>query len=227
MPRRARTARSRCGPSWRCRGDARGVSGAADEAVDRLFRREAGRAVATLIRAIGDFDLAEEAVQEAFVDGARAMAGATAIPDNPGAWITTTARNRAIDRLRRDTVGPEKAERVGRMRALEAMGEDMPEIPDERLRLIFTCCHPALAAGGAGRAHAADRGRAVDPRDRARVPGRPSRPWPSGWSGRRGRSAAPASPTACRRATCSTERLGGRAGRALPDLQRGLQRHDR
>jgi RNA polymerase sigma-70 factor (ECF subfamily) len=115
----------------------------AAEVVDRLFRREAGRAVATLIRVLGDFDLAEEAVQEAFaialdrwpVDG---------IPDNPGAWITSTARNRAIDRIRREQQRPGKTEAAQRIRDLEALGDDMHEITDDRLRLIFTCCHPAL-----------------------------------------------------------------------------------
>ena len=115
----------------------------ASEVVDRLFRRESGRAVATLIRVLGDFDLAEEAVQEAFAvaldrwpqDG---------MPDNPGAWITATARNRAIDRLRREQRRPGKTEAAQRIRDLEALGDDMHEIPDDRLRLIFTCCHPAL-----------------------------------------------------------------------------------
>jgi len=112
------------------------------DVVDRLFRRESGRAVATLIRVLGDFELAEEAVQEAFaialerwpVDG---------VPDNPGAWITTTARNRAIDRLRREQRRREKTDAVQRIHDLEAL-DDMHEITDDRLRLIFTCCHPAL-----------------------------------------------------------------------------------
>ncbi len=119
------------------------MSNRSDEVADRLFRRESGRAVATLIRAIGDFDLAEEAVQDAFVTAMERWP-ADGIPDNPGAWITTTARNRAIDRLRREASGRAKSELAGRMRALDEIGEDMPEIPDDRLRLIFTCCHPAL-----------------------------------------------------------------------------------
>ena len=114
------------------------------EAVDRTFRRESGRAVATLIRVLGDFDRAEEAVQEAFVVALERWPR-DGLPDNPGAWITTTARHRAIDRLRRERVGQQKAEAAGAVRALEAMGADeMPEIPDDRLRLIFTCCHPSL-----------------------------------------------------------------------------------
>ena len=124
--------------------------------VDRLFREEQGRAVATLIRVLGDFDLAEEAVQEAFVIALETWP-ARGIPDNPGAWITTTARNRAIDRLRRKRVLAEKAELLRRQTAIEDElaaidplaaidGPDaMSPIVDDRLRLIFTCCHPALA----------------------------------------------------------------------------------
>ncbi|MGZ8571972.1 MAG: RNA polymerase sigma factor [Actinomycetota bacterium] len=108
-----------------------------------MFRREAGRAVAALIRATGSFDLAEEAVQEAFEQAIRTWPQ-RGIPDNPAAWIVTTARNRAIDRLRRDQVGVGKAAQAEELRALAALGDDVQEIPDERLRLIFTCCHPAL-----------------------------------------------------------------------------------
>ena len=109
-------------------------------AIDRLFRRESGRAVATLIRALGDFDLAEEAVQEAWVVALQRWP-ADGIPRNPGAWITTTARNRAIDRLRRERV------LEGKLAALEALATEPPgEVPDDRLRLMFTCCHPALSA---------------------------------------------------------------------------------
>lgn len=115
-----------------------------DEAVDRVFRRESGRAVAALIRAVGSFDLAEDAVQDAFAT-ALARWPQDGVPDNPGAWITTTARHRAIDRIRREQVGRAKTEAAEQLRALERMGsDDMQEIPDERLRLIFTCCHPAL-----------------------------------------------------------------------------------
>ena len=115
----------------------------AAEVVDRLFRRESGRAVATLIRVLGDFDLAEEAVQEAFAIALERWP-LDGIPDNPGAWITATARNRAIDRIRREQQRPGKTEAAQRIRDLEALGDDMHEIPDDRLRLIFTCCHPAL-----------------------------------------------------------------------------------
>ena len=128
-------------------------SEAAHEIVDRLFREEQGRAVATLIRVTGDFDLAEEAVQDAFIRALETWPE-RGVPDNPGAWITTTARNRAIDRLRRRQRSVEKIEELGRETAVEqelaaidptpAEDDAMP-IADDRLRLIFTCCHPALA----------------------------------------------------------------------------------
>ncbi len=112
--------------------------------VDRVFRRESGRAVATLIRVLGDFDLAEEAVQDAFAIALERWPS-EGVPGNPGAWITTTARNRAIDRLRRDRRLRERRETLERVAALEELGDStMPEITDDRLRLIFTCCHPAL-----------------------------------------------------------------------------------
>jgi RNA polymerase sigma-70 factor, ECF subfamily len=112
--------------------------------VDRLFRRESGRAVATLIRILGDFDRAEEAVQEAFATAVERWPR-DGVPANPGGWIVLTARNSAIDRLRREQRYAEK------LRELEALGggeeseEAMGSIPDDRLRLFFTCCHPALA----------------------------------------------------------------------------------
>ncbi|MEX0990357.1 MAG: RNA polymerase sigma factor [Actinomycetota bacterium] len=115
--------------------------------VDRTFRDEAGRAVATLVRVTGDFDLAEESVQEAF---AVALDRWTheGVPDNPGAWITATARNRAVDRLRRERVGRQKLEAAAQLDALRDLGsdDDVTHLPDDRLRLLFTCCHPALAA---------------------------------------------------------------------------------
>jgi len=99
--------------------------------------------VAALIRALGSFDLAEDAVQDAF-EVALERWPSDGLPDNPGAWIVTTARNRAIDRLRRDDAGHAKTEAAERLRTLASTGDEMQEIPDERLRLIFTCCHPAL-----------------------------------------------------------------------------------
>jgi RNA polymerase sigma-70 factor, ECF subfamily len=103
--------------------------------------------VATLIRVLGDFDLAEEAVQEAFAVALERWPR-DGLPDNPAAWIITTARNRAIDRLRRQRRLVEKTETLRRLAALDASAEDpvtQTTIPDDRLRLMFTCCHPALA----------------------------------------------------------------------------------
>jgi RNA polymerase sigma-70 factor (ECF subfamily) len=110
-------------------------------AIDRLFRRESGRAVASLIRVLGDFDLAEEAVQDAWLVAVERWPR-DGVPHNPGAWITTTARNKAIDRLRRARV------LQGKLAELEALAttEEAGEVPDDRLRLMFTCCHPALPA---------------------------------------------------------------------------------
>ena len=100
-----------------------------------------------MIRVLGDFDLAEEAVQEAFAAAIETWPR-RGIPDNPGAWITTTARNRAIDRLRRERTLRDKTETLKQLAELETLGgdeTDVSQIPDDRLRLIFTCCHPALA----------------------------------------------------------------------------------
>jgi len=123
----------------------------ANAAIDRVFREESGRAVATLIRVLGDFDLAEEAVQDAFARAVEVWPR-EGMPRNPGAWITTTARNAAIDRLRRARRLVEKTAELGRTAAIEAElgGTGGPEATetdgmDDRLRLIFTCCHPALA----------------------------------------------------------------------------------
>jgi RNA polymerase sigma-70 factor (ECF subfamily) len=113
------------------------------EDIDLLFRREAGRAVASLIRATGNFDLAEEAVQDAFLQALHTWPE-RGVPANPAAWIILTARNKAIDRARRERVGAIKSEQAEDLRALEGLGDDVAHIPDERLRLIFTCCHPAL-----------------------------------------------------------------------------------
>lgn len=119
-----------------------GVDEAVDEAaVGRIFREESGRSVAALIGFCGDIDVAQDAVQEAFAIALREWP-ADGLPPNPGGWITTTARKRAIDRLRREARGREL---LGNMAALAAR-DDPPEVGavlDDRLRLIFTCCHLA------------------------------------------------------------------------------------
>jgi RNA polymerase sigma-70 factor (ECF subfamily) len=116
------------------------MSSASTAAIEAAFRRERAAVLATLIRQVGDFQLAEDAVQDAF---AAAVAGwpRDGVPANPGAWITVTARRRAIDRLRRER-GLE--DRIERLRAEADRAADDDSEPD-RLRLMFTCCHPALA----------------------------------------------------------------------------------
>ena len=113
---------------------------------ETVFRREYGRCVATLIRFLGDIDAAEEAVQDAFTV-ATARWPLDGVPPNPGAWIVTTARNRAIDRLRRESLRGERHAQAHRLYGADPADETPPQeatVPDDRLRLIFTCCHPAL-----------------------------------------------------------------------------------
>ena len=140
-----------------------------DDPLDAVFRREAGRCTATLIRVLGDIDLAEDSVAEAFAIAAERWP-ATGVPDNPGGWITTTARNRAIDRLRRESTRHDRHLAAHRLTGddvtgdldpamITAAGDDGPGGPDDladldllvevvtddQLRLMFLCCHPALA----------------------------------------------------------------------------------
>jgi RNA polymerase sigma-70 factor, ECF subfamily len=112
--------------------------------VDRVFREEWGRAVAILISVLGDFELAEDAVQDAFTTAVERWPR-DGEPRNPGAWIVTTARNRAVDRIRRDRTLARKTELLERLAQLPDEDEEVSAIPDERLALVFTCCHPALA----------------------------------------------------------------------------------
>jgi len=115
-----------------------------DEAVAAAFREERAIVLATLIRQVGDFQLAEDALQDAF-EGAVTAWRHDGVPTNPGAWITTAARRRAIDRLRRNRSVTDRAERLAELMRLDT--DEEPEesaIVDDRLRLIFTCCHPAL-----------------------------------------------------------------------------------
>lgn len=119
-------------------------SGAVEAAVATAFRAEWGQVVATLIRVTGDWDLAEECAQDAFTQ-ALARWRRDGIPDRPGAWLTTTARHRAVDRLRREAVGAAKLREVATMAYELDPVDDDSAVPDDRLRLMFTCCHPALA----------------------------------------------------------------------------------
>ncbi|MEU1916055.1 RNA polymerase sigma factor [Streptomyces massasporeus] len=108
-----------------------------------VFRAEYGRAVAVLVRHLGDIDLAEEAVQDAFTTAVRRWPE-TGVPPSPAGWIVTTARNRAIDRLRRESSRDARHAEAARLYAPDTPAEEGP-VHDDRLRLIFTCCHPALA----------------------------------------------------------------------------------
>ena len=125
-------------------------SGTVEAAVQEAFRDEWGRVVATLIRRTGDWDLAEECAQEAFTQALISWAK-DGVPAKPGAWLTTVAGNRALDRLRRGARGAELLEQIAYdpLRSPGAADEDEEDEPDmiedDRLRLIFTCCHPALA----------------------------------------------------------------------------------
>ncbi|MBA3356557.1 MAG: RNA polymerase sigma factor [Pyrinomonadaceae bacterium] len=119
----------------------------ADAAVQAVYNSDWDRIVATLIRSFGDFDVAEEAAQEAFAAAVDQWPEA-GVPDSPPAWIIQTARHKAIDRIRRQTRFKEKVESYaasGLIRTSEEPNYDPSEIADDRLRLIFTCCHPALA----------------------------------------------------------------------------------
>ncbi|WP_405631929.1 RNA polymerase sigma factor [Streptomyces sp. NBC_00016] len=111
--------------------------------VEAVFRAEYGRAVAVLVRFLGDIDLAEEAVQDAFTTAVGRWPR-TGVPPSPAGWIITTARNRAVDRLRRESTRDARHAEASLLYATEPPAEEGP-VRDDRLRLIFTCCHPALA----------------------------------------------------------------------------------
>src|SRR3954468_23257450 len=134
--RRASRRRGSAAPS-------RGGRSRSTEILERVFRDEWGRVVAGLIGLLGDFDLAEEAAQEAFAIAA-ARWPREGTPANPRAWLLTTARNRAIDRVRRDRT---LAAKTRLLEVPQTVEDEVDEttIPDERLELVFTCCHPALA----------------------------------------------------------------------------------
>jgi RNA polymerase sigma-70 factor (ECF subfamily) len=118
------------------------------QVVERVYRQESGRILATLIASLRDFTLAEDALQDAVV-AALQQWPASGVPRNPAAWLTTIARRKAIDRLRREGTLAQKQATLQALEQLAAtdtpdVAEDAPPIPDERLKLLFTCCHPAL-----------------------------------------------------------------------------------
>lgn len=110
--------------------------------IEDVFREHHGRILATLIRLLGDFDVAEDALQDAFATAIEQWP-VVGTPGNPAAWLISTARNRAIDRLRRDTRLAQMRDEIARH--IELSADDEAPVPEDRLRLIFTCCHPALA----------------------------------------------------------------------------------
>src|SRR5919107_1895582 len=114
--------------------------------IERVFRNEYGRAVSVLVRVFGDIDVAEEAVQDAFTAAVQRWPS-DGLPPSPAGWIITTARNRGIDRLRREAARYEKHAQAALLQGDAATEEPAEEdaVRDDRLRLIFTCCHPALA----------------------------------------------------------------------------------
>jgi RNA polymerase sigma-70 factor (ECF subfamily) len=113
--------------------------------IERVFREEYGRAVAVLVRVFADIDVAEEAVQDAFTTAVQRWP-TSGLPPSPAGWIITTARNRAIDRLRRESSREDRHAQAALLHARDEPPQDGP-VSDDRLRLIFTCCHPALSTG--------------------------------------------------------------------------------
>jgi len=120
------------------------VPGVTTREMERVFRAEYGRAVAVLVRVFGDIDIAEEAVQDAFTAAAERWPSA-GLPPSPAGWIITTARNRAIDRLRREASRADRYAQAALLHARDEPDQREAAVRDDRLRLIFTCCHPALA----------------------------------------------------------------------------------
>ena len=176
--------------------------------------------LASLIGFLGSFELAEEAAQEAFAIAAERWPR-EGTPDNPRAWLVTTARNRAIDRIRRDRTRSEKTKLLDVPEPVEMEIEDT-EIPDERLELLFTCCHPALALDAQVALTLRTLG-GLSTAEIARAFLVASRRWPSAWSARSGRSRRRGSLSGCPLPICSGS-AGRRPRRHLPDLQRGLRR---
>ena len=192
--------------------------------LEQAFREEWGRVLAALIGFLGDFDLAEEAAQEAFAIAAERWPR-DGVPASPRAWLVTTARQRAIDRIRRERT---LAAKTRLLEAPEATEDEVDEttIPDERLELVFTCCHPSLALDAQVALTLRTLGGPHHRGDRARLPG-PGRddgeaPRPREAEDQGGRDPVPRAPGA----PAARPARGG-ARRRLPDLQRGVRRPGR
>ena len=189
--------------------------------LEQAFREQRGRVLAALIGFLGDFDLAEEAVQDAFAIAAERWPR-DGVPTNPGGWLVTTARNRAVDRIRRDRT---LAAKTRLLQAPEAMEDsvDLTTFPDERLELIFTCCHPALATEAQVALTLRTLGGLTTDEIAARLPRARVDDGPAAGAGEAqdqgGRDPVPG---AARPSAARSARRGAR-GR-LPDLQRGLRR---
>ena len=189
--------------------------------LDQVFRDQWGHVLAALIGFLGDFDLAEEAAQDAFAIAAERWPR-DGVPASPGAWLVTTARNRAINRIRRDRTLAAKTRLLEVPEGVEDSVDDTT-FPDERLELVFTCCHPALAIDAQVALTLRTLGGLTTRRDRPRLPGARVDDGPAAGAGKaqdQGRrnpvSRAP------RRAASRSAR--GRARGRVPDLQRGLRR---
>ena len=189
--------------------------------LEQVFRDEWGRVLASLIGFLGDFDLAEEAAQEAFAIAAERWPR-EGTPSNPRAWLVTTARNRAVDRIRRDRTLHTKLRLLD---VQEATEDDVDEttIPDERLELIFTCCHPALALEAQVALTLRSLGGLDTRGDRACVP-RPGRD--DGQTARPGQAEDQGGrhPVPGAAGSSAPRPPGGGARGRVPDLQRGLRR---
>ncbi len=234
-PGRGRQPRRRPGRRAGATGDENGRRdrGAADPskrssvALDAVFREHWGRVLATLVGILGDIELAEDAAQEAFATAAERWPR-DGEPANPVGWLISTARNRAIDRIRRQRVLAEKTKLLVRDLELgsEATMHDRVNIPDERLELIFTCCHPALALETQVALDPAHPRRADHRGDRARVPG-PVRDDEQAVD--EGQAQDPRRRHPVRRAArpSTTGPTGGGPRRGLPRVQPGLGRRAR
>ena len=191
----------------------------AREAIAQAHHEDWARVVANLTRRFGDLDIAEEAAAEAFAT-AIARWPADGVPPNSGAWLTTTANRKAIDRIRRETKRDDK-QREAQMSYDDGPPEPLGAIEDDRLRLIFTCCHPALAMEARVALTLAHGRRSDDARDRPRVPGAGGHDGPADHPGQ-GQDQGGSHPVSGAIRGGSPRTRLGRPRRPLPRLQRGL-----